>query len=67
MSPRTLSGLPDIPILVANDDAPLGQIPFLQFEGLGTVEDKAIFRSSAFVYLEIIEKEEPKESDKEAK
>ena len=53
--------------IVANDDAPLGQIPFLQFEGLGTVEDKAIFRSSAFVYLEIIEKEEPKESDKEAK
>lgn len=43
--------------IIANEDAPLGQQPFLQFEALGTVEDKAIYRSSNFVYLEIIEKE----------
>ncbi len=41
--------------IIASDDAPLGKQPFLQFEAVGTVEDKGVYRSSCFVDLEIIE------------
>ena len=41
--------------IVANDDAPLGQQPFLRIYGVGVVEDEAVFHGSCWHNLEIVE------------
>ena len=41
--------------IVANDDAPLGQQPFLRIYGVGVVEDEAVFHGSCWLNLEIVE------------
>jgi len=39
----------------ANDDAPLGQQPFLRLEAVGTVEDRPVFRATRSLRMEIVE------------
>ena len=41
--------------IIANDDAPLGQQPFLRLYGVGTLEDEPVFHGSTFLNLEVIE------------
>ena len=41
--------------IVANPDAPLGQIPFLRCYAVGVVEDEAVFHGSCFLPLKIVE------------
>ncbi|MBT6485851.1 MAG: hypothetical protein HOK71_14470 [Planctomycetaceae bacterium] len=41
--------------IIANDDAPLGQQPFVRFYAVGVVEDQPVFHGSCFLNLEIIE------------
>jgi hypothetical protein len=41
--------------IIANDDAPLGQQPFLRLYGVGVLEDEAIFHGSCFLSLEVVE------------
>jgi hypothetical protein len=41
--------------IIANDDAPLGSIPFLRLYAVGVVEDEPIFHGSCLLGLEIIE------------
>ncbi len=41
--------------IIANDNAPLGQQPFLRLYGVGTLEDKAIYHGSCFLNLEVVE------------
>lgn len=41
--------------IIANDDAELGQIPFLRLYGVGVLEDEALFHGSCFLPLEIVE------------
>jgi hypothetical protein len=41
--------------IIANEDAPLGQQPFLRLEGVGTVEDEPVYLGSCFLRLEIVE------------
>lgn len=40
--------------IIANDDAPLGQQPFLRLYGVGVLEDKPVFYGSCFLNLEIV-------------
>lgn len=40
--------------IIASDDAPLGQQPFLRLYGVGTLEDQPMFHSSCFLNLEIV-------------
>lgn len=40
--------------IIANDDAPLGQQPFLRLYGVGVLEDKPVFHGSCFLDLEIV-------------
>lgn len=40
--------------IIANDDAPLGQQPFLRLYGVGSLEDKPVFHGSCFLDLEIV-------------
>ena len=40
--------------IIANDDAPLGQQPFLRLYGVGVLEDKPVFHGSCFLNLEIV-------------
>lgn len=41
--------------VIANEDAPLGQQPFLRLYGVGVVEDQPIYHGSCFLNLEIVE------------
>ena len=41
--------------IVANEDAPLGQQPFLRIYGVGIMEDEVIFHGSCWLPLEIVE------------
>ena len=41
--------------IIANDDAPLGQQPFLRLYGVGVLEDEAIFHGSCLLHLEVVE------------
>ena len=41
--------------IIANDDAPLGQLPFLRLYGVGVLEDEALFHGSCFLQLEVVE------------
>ncbi len=41
--------------IIANDDAKLGQQPFLRLYGIGTVEDEPVYHGSCFLELEIVE------------
>lgn len=41
--------------VIANDDAPLGQQPFLRLYGVGVLEDKPVFQGSCFLNLEVVE------------
>jgi hypothetical protein len=41
--------------IIANEDAPLGQQPFLRLEGVGTVEDEPVYLGACFLQLEIVE------------
>lgn len=41
--------------IVVNDDAPLGQQPFLRLFTVGVVEDEPIYHGSSFLPLEIVE------------
>jgi hypothetical protein len=41
--------------IIANEDAPVGQQPFLRLEGVGTVEDEPVYLGSCFLRLEIVE------------
>jgi len=41
--------------IVANDDAPLGQQPFLRLWAVGVVEDKPVHHASCLLDLEIVE------------
>jgi hypothetical protein len=41
--------------IIANEDAPLGQQPFLRLEGVGTIEDEPVYLGSCFLKLEIVE------------
>jgi hypothetical protein len=53
----TLVGQSDSGVIqiIANDDAPLGQQPFLRLEAVGTVEDRPIFRATRSLRMEIVE------------
>lgn len=53
----TLVGQTDSGVIqvIATDDAPLGQQPFLRLEAVGTVEDRPVYRASRFLNLEITE------------
>jgi len=53
----TLVGQSDSGVIqiIANDDAPLGQQPFLRLEAVGTVEDRPIYRATRPLRLEIVE------------
>jgi len=41
--------------IIANDDAELGQQPFLRLYGIGTVEDQPVYHGSCFLDLEVVE------------
>jgi hypothetical protein len=41
--------------IIANDDAPLGQLPFLRLYGVGVREDEPLFHGSCFLNLEVVE------------
>jgi len=41
--------------IVANDNAPLGQQPFLRLYAVGVVEDQPVYHGSCFLDLEIVE------------
>ncbi|WP_339912175.1 hypothetical protein, partial [Symmachiella dynata] len=41
--------------IIANDDAELGQQPFLRLYGIGTVEAQPIYHGSCFLELEVVE------------
>ena len=41
--------------IIANEDAPLGQQPFLRLEGVGTIEDEPVYLGACFLRLEIVE------------
>ena len=41
--------------IVANEDAPLGQQPFLRIYGVGIVEDEVVFHGSCWLPLKIVE------------
>ena len=41
--------------IIANEDAPLGQQPFLRLEGVGTIEDEPVYLGACFLKLEIVE------------
>lgn len=41
--------------IIASDDAPLGRVPFLYLEAVGTVEDEPIYLARCFVELEVVE------------
>jgi hypothetical protein len=41
--------------IIANDDAPLGQQPFLRLYGVGVLEDKPLFHGSCWLNLEVVE------------
>jgi len=41
--------------IIANEDAPLGQLPFLRLYGVGVLEDEAVFHGSCFLTLKVIE------------
>jgi hypothetical protein len=53
----TLVGQSDSGVIqiIANDDAPLGQQPFLRLEAVGTVEDRPVFRATRSLRMEIVE------------
>ena len=53
----TLVGQSDSGVIqiIANDDAPLGQQPFLRLEGVGTVEDRPVYRATRALRMEIVE------------
>jgi hypothetical protein len=53
----TLVGQSDSGVIqiIANDDAPLGQQPFLRLEAVGTVEDRPVYRATRPLRLEIVE------------
>ena len=40
--------------IIANEDAPLGQQPFLRLYSVGTLEDQPVFQGSCFLDLEIV-------------
>lgn len=41
--------------IIANDNAPLGQQPFLRLYAVGVLEDEALFHGSHFLQLKIVE------------
>ena len=41
--------------IIANEDAPLGQQPFLRLEGVGTIEYEPVYLGSCFLRLEIVD------------
>ncbi len=41
--------------IIANEDAELGQIPFLRLYAVGVLEDEALYHGSCFLPLEIVE------------
>ncbi len=41
--------------IIAGDDSPLGRVPFLQLDAVGTVEDQPVYHAGCFVDLEIVE------------
>ena len=41
--------------IIANEDAPLGQQPFLRLYGVGVLEDEPRFHGSCFLNLEVVE------------
>ena len=41
--------------IIANTDAPLGQLPFLRLYAVGTVEDEAVFHGSCFLQLKVVD------------
>lgn len=41
--------------IIANDDAELGQQPFLRLYGIGTVEDQPVYHGSCFLELKVVE------------
>ncbi|MCA9068159.1 MAG: PPC domain-containing protein, partial [Planctomycetaceae bacterium] len=45
--------------IIANEDAPLGQQPFVRFYGVGVVEDQPVYHGSCFLKLEITEQGKP--------
>ena len=53
----TLVGQSDSGVIqiIANEDAPLGQQPFLRLEAVGTVEDRPVYRATRPLRLEIVE------------
>lgn len=53
----TLVGQTDSGVIqiIANEDAPLGQQPFLRLEAVGTVEDRPVYRATRLLNLEIVE------------
>ncbi len=40
--------------IIASDDAPLGRLPSLYLEAVGTVEDESIYQARCFVELEVV-------------
>ena len=41
--------------IIANSDAPLGQLPFLRLYAVGVLEDEPVFHGSRFLNLEVVE------------
>ena len=41
--------------IIANEDAPLGQQPFLRLYAIGVLEDEPLFHGSSFLELEVVE------------
>lgn len=41
--------------IIANDDAPLGKLPFIRLSAVGVVEDQPVYHGSCFLDLEITE------------
>jgi hypothetical protein len=40
--------------IIANEDAPLGQQPFLRLYAVGVLEDEPVFHGSCFLNLEVV-------------
>jgi hypothetical protein len=41
--------------IIANEDAPLGQQPFLRLYAVGVIEDEPVFHGSCFLNLEVVD------------
>ena len=41
--------------IIANEDAPLGQQPFLRLYAVGVLEDEPVYHGSCLLPLEIVE------------